>query len=128
LTYDLLSQELFEGIPILKPILRDRLKRVEEALKTTEDNLNNWIEKFSTDSDIWNVDTSSLRLVKDGPNEKKSRFTAAAIIYHEDDSDNSKAPAYLDGGETFESIAKKICGFDYSGIKKEFEKALRGAK
>ena len=125
--YDLISQELFEGIPVLSPYYRDRLVGVEEALKVTESNLNQWIEKLS--ADIWNVDTSSLRLVKNGPNEKEARFYAAGIIYHEDDTaDHPNAPTWLDGGETFESIAKKISGLDYAGMKKELLRITRGKK
>ncbi len=127
LTYDLISQEFFEGIPVLTPHLRDRLERVEEALTVTENSLNLWIETLS--SDIWNVDTSSLHLVKNGPDEQWSRLLAAGIIYHEDASgDKQETPTWLDNGETFESVAKKICGLDYAGIKKEFVKVQRGNK
>jgi len=69
--------------------------------------------------DFWNVDTSSLRLVKKGPDEKWSRLMAAGIIYHEDETDGDlKVPTWLENGETFESVAKKICGLDYAGIRK----------
>ena len=127
LTYELLSQEFFDGIPILAPVLRDRLEGIEEALKITEDSLNQFIDILS--NDLWNVDTSSLHLVKNGPDEKWSRLMAAGIIYHEDDTvDDSKFSTWLDDRETFESVAKKICGLDYAGIKKEFGKHVRGTK
>jgi len=127
LTHDLLSQELFDGIPVLTPLLRERLEGVEEALKVTEDLLNQFIDLLS--QDFWNVDTSSLRLVKTGPDEKWSRLMAAGIIYHEDNSvDNAKVDAWLDERETFESVAKKICGLDYAGIQKELTKVVRGTK
>ena len=125
LTHDLISQELFDGIPVLAPLLRERLEGIEEVLKVTEESLNRFIDFLS--EDFWNVDTSSLRLVKNGPDEKWSRLLAAGIIYHEDDTvDDSKIPTWLDDGETFESVAKKICGLDYAGIKKEFAKHVKG--
>ncbi len=117
MTYDLISQELFGGIPVLSPLLRDRLEGVEEALKVTEKVLNDWLDLLS--EDIWNVDTSSLRLVKTGPNEKSARIWAGAMIYAVDDEkDRQRFPTWLDGGETFEDVAKKISGLDYAGIKK----------
>jgi len=127
LTHDLLSQELFDGIPVLAPLLRERLEGIEEALKITEAGLNRFVDFLS--EDFWNVDTSSLRLVKKGPDEKWSRLMAAGIIYHEDETDGDlKVPTWLENGETFESVAKKICGLDYAGIKKEFTKHARGTK
>ena len=127
LMYDLISQELFDGIPVLAPLLRDRLEGIEELLKIIEDDLNRFIDLLS--HDFWNVDTSSLHLVKNGPDEKWSRLMAAGIIYHEDDTvDDSKFSTWLDDRETFESVAKKICGLDYAGIKKEFGKHVRGTK
>ncbi|OPZ34539.1 MAG: hypothetical protein BWY98_01037 [Tenericutes bacterium ADurb.BinA155] len=117
MTYDLISQELFDGIPVLSPVLRDRLEGVEEALKVTEKVLNDWLDLLS--EDIWNVDTSSLRLVKTGPNEKSARIWAGAMIYAVDDEkDRQKFPTWLDGGETFEDVAKRISGFNYADLKK----------
>jgi len=127
LTYELISQEFFEGIPVLAPILRDRLKGIEEALKVTETSLNQFIDMLS--SDIWNVDTSSLRLVKKGPAVDWSRVMAGATIYAVDNERDSKRfPTRLDDGESFEEIAKKITGMDYAGIKAAVMKGNRGIK
>ncbi len=125
---DLISQEFFDGIPVLAPILRDRLEGIEEALKVTEDSLNRFIDILS--HDLWNVDASSLQLVKKGPDVALARVMAGAMIYTIDNNkeDQKRFPTWLDGGETFESIAKKISGMDYAGIMKEFGKPLRGAK
>ena len=54
---------------------------------------------------------------------------AAGIIYHEDDTvDDSKFSTWLDDRETFESVAKKICGLDYAGITKTAMKGRIGGK
>ncbi|OPZ34126.1 MAG: hypothetical protein BWY98_01205 [Tenericutes bacterium ADurb.BinA155] len=127
LTYELISQEFFEGIPVLAPILRDRLKGIEEALKVTETSLNQFIDMLS--SDIWNVDTSSLRLVKKGPAVDWSRVMAGATIYAVDNERDSKRfPTRLDDGKSFEEIAKKITGMDYAGIIAAAMKGNRGIK
>ncbi len=115
--YDLISQEFFEGIPVLSPVLQERLQGVEEALKVTENVLNQWIDLLS--EEVWNVDTSSLRLVKKEPDIKFARYMVGAMIYAVDEnSDQQKVPTWLDGGETFEDIARKITGSDYAGIRK----------
>jgi len=115
--YDLISQEFFNGIPVLNPVLRDRLDGVEEALKVTEKILNDWLDLLSEES--WNVDTSSLRLIKKGPHEKFARYMVGAMINAVDtEQDRQRFPAWLDGGESFEDIAKRISGTDYAGIQK----------
>ena len=126
LTYALLSQEFFDGIPILSPLLQDRLKGVEEALTVTENVLNNWLNVLS--NEIWNVDTSSLHLVRKGPNDKFARLMVGAMIFAVDDEneDQKRFPTRLDGGETFEEIAKKITGLDYAGIRKAVMKGPKG--
>jgi len=127
LTYDLISQEFFEGIPVLAPILRDRLEGIEKALKVTEDGLNHFIDLLS--HDFWNVDTSSLHLVKKGPAVDWSRVMAGAIIYTVDDEkDQKRFPVRLDDGETLESVTRKMTGMDYAGITAAAMKGNRGTK
>jgi len=126
MTYDLLSQEFFDGLPILYLTLQDRLRNIEETLSVAEARLNQFLDSLA--SPVWNVDTSSLRLVKRGPHENTAKFWAAAFIAVADkDHDKDTRPAWLDNGETFEQIAKRLTGFDYkelniSGLKKRGSK------
>lgn len=115
LTYELLSQEFFDGLPVLSVTLQDRLKNIEETLSVAEARLNQFLDALA--SPTWNVDTSSLRLVKTGPHESTAKFWAAAFIAAADkDSKKETRPAWLDNGETFEQIAKRLTGFEYKDL------------
>jgi len=115
LTYDLLSQEFFGGTPVLRLELRERLKNVEEMLALAESRLNQWLQVLS--SDVWKLDTSGLRPVKTGPDEREAKRLAAVIIRLADEADDQdKTPTWLENGETFEQVTKRLTGFDYKSL------------
>lgn len=120
-TYDILSQEFFEGMSILSTRNQERLRNVEETLKNSEDRLNEWLQILG--SEVWGLDISSLRLVKKGAKEEEAKLLAGfVIIMADDDHDNPKRPAWLEEGETFEQITKRLTGLDYPALKKKARK------
>ncbi len=121
LTHDLISQEFFEGIPVLFPELRERLEGIETAFKSTEERLKDFSEGLG--GSIRNIYYSPLHLIKNGPDEETARMMVGALIAAVDkDQDKKRFPSRLDGGETMADIAKKISGTDYAGIKKAIRK------
>lgn len=127
MTYALLSQEFFDGIPILGPWIEDHLTQINGLLGESESRLNDWLKKLS--SPPWDIDTSSLHLVRHGPNEEQAKLWAGVIISAADGArDNPERPTLLDGDETPESILKRLTGHTYKSLHKTWLSRARGSK
>ena len=77
-TYDLLSEEYFGGLPLLDAFTRQSLDLADEVLIAAEAHLGDWLKTL--ESPLWNVDTTSLKLVKADVDEDLVRREVDAIV------------------------------------------------
>lgn len=76
--YDLLSEEYFGGLPLLDTHTRENLDQAEFALSAAEAHLADWLKTL--EGPMWNVDTTSLKLVKPDFDEDLARREADMIV------------------------------------------------
>ena len=77
-TYDLLSEEYFGELPLLDTQTRENLDQVDILLSTAEARLADWLKTL--EGPLWNVDTTSLKLVKADVDEDMVRQEVDAIV------------------------------------------------
>jgi hypothetical protein len=77
-TYDLLSEEYFGGLPLLSDHTRENLDLADVVLSTAEDRLADWLKTL--EGPLWNVDTTSLKLVKADVDEDEVRQEVDNIV------------------------------------------------
>lgn len=73
-TYEVISDQYFDGLSVLFPEVTDRLEFAEELLRSSEESLQAWLKQIE---DLWpedeTIDLSSLRLVKSDADEIEVR-------------------------------------------------------
>lgn len=77
-TYDMLSDEYFGGQPMLDVDTRDKLDQAEVVLSNIETYLTDWLNRLK--GPMWNVDTTSLKLVKTPVDEDLARREADEAV------------------------------------------------
>lgn len=77
-TYDLLSDEYFGGLPLLHKTTRDKLDQVDAILAEAEEQLADWLNSLKRWP--WEIDTTSLKLVKADVDEDEARRQADDLV------------------------------------------------
>lgn len=77
-TYDLLSEEYFGGLPLLDAFTRESLDQADQVLAAAEAHLTDWLKTL--EGPMWNVDTTSLKLVKADVDEDLVRREVDTIV------------------------------------------------
>lgn len=76
--YDLLSTEYFGGLSLLGRATQKRLEQVDIVLTSAEEYLADWLARL--EGDLWQVDTTSLKLVKAPVDEELARLAADDVL------------------------------------------------
>lgn len=76
--YNLLSTEYFGGLSLLDRATQKRLEQVDVVLTTAEEYLADWLARL--EGYLWQVDTTSLKLVKAPVDEELARLTADEVL------------------------------------------------